>query len=598
MRGHRPALCDLAVESEPSSPWQPGMEPIAGYPLIEPLGSGGFGEVWKCQAPGGLHKAIKFVSNSVESEDDDSAPAKQELQALEHIKSIRHPFLLSVERVEVVNGVLMIVMELADRNLADLLADYQRQEHKGIPRAELLEYMCEAAEALDLINFQHGLQHLDVKPQNLFLVSNHIKVADFGLVNSLTDRNEPTSEKNTPTPHPQPLSPEYRGEGRNWGVTPRYSSPEILQGQISPQSDQYSLAIVYQELLTSLLPFKGKNTRQLLLQHLQAEPDLSPLPPEDRPIVARALAKEPSQRFASCMDFVRALLMGPDSVPPQPANSGELRRTIRIQKKTACDQPRPANGRDTQSATASDQETPTAIPLCQPFSLAGYAYLNFLGQSPLGEMWTVAGPDGVSRIAHHLASFAVERAEQQAQALGKLQALSHPALVPFDVAELGPNRIILVSDISGTTLQDALTGWAKDAKDLIQRLGPLAETLDALAAETKLRHLALHPGNILFEEDKVRLRDIGLVQHLWQGSKGSRLPKTRWSAPELGAGKSSAASDQYSLARLYVDLRSAGLGHRSGGPARQAAKAATLDLSILPGAEAKVLIKALDYNPQ
>ena len=51
---------------------EPDAEPIAGYRLIEPLGSGGFGEVWKCEAPGGLFKAIKFVYGNLNSEDVDA----------------------------------------------------------------------------------------------------------------------------------------------------------------------------------------------------------------------------------------------------------------------------------------------------------------------------------------------------------------------------------------------------------------------------------------------------------------------------------------------------------------------------------------------
>src|SRR5437773_5274708 len=164
---------------------EPNAEPIPGYRLLEPLGSGGFGEVWKCEAPGGLLKAIKFVQGSRSVLDAGSGPAEEELQAIQHVKAIRHPFLLSMERVECIDGELVIVLELADKNLQDLLAEYRADGHTGIPRDELLAYLREAAEALDLMNIHHGLQHLDIKPRNLFLVSNHVKVGDFGLVNSL-----------------------------------------------------------------------------------------------------------------------------------------------------------------------------------------------------------------------------------------------------------------------------------------------------------------------------------------------------------------------------------------------------------------------------
>src|SRR6185369_12462761 len=157
-------------------------EPIPGYRLIEPLGSGGFGEAWKCEAPGGLYKAIKFVYGNLNSLDVDGARADQEKRALDRVKDIRHPFVIQMDRIEVVEGELVIVMELADRNLHDAWEEHVSAGLVGIPRDTLLRYVRDAAEALDHMNEKHNLQHLDIKPRNLFLISDRVKVADFGLV--------------------------------------------------------------------------------------------------------------------------------------------------------------------------------------------------------------------------------------------------------------------------------------------------------------------------------------------------------------------------------------------------------------------------------
>ncbi len=265
---------------------EPDTEPLPGYKLVCPLGTGGFGEVWKCVVPGGIYKAIKFVYGNLNSLDGDSAKAEQEYKALERVKSVRHPFVLSMDRIEVVSGELLIVMELADKSLHDLTEEYQKAGRPGIPRDMLLGFLADAAEGLDHLIEKHNLQHLDVKPKNLFLIADRVKVADFGLVKHLERQSS---------------------SGIMGGITPVYASPETFANKISKHSDQYSLAVVYCELLTGFRPFSGKNIRQLALQHMTEPPDLSMLPEADRPAVAKALAKNPEDRFPTCLAFVRAL---------------------------------------------------------------------------------------------------------------------------------------------------------------------------------------------------------------------------------------------------------------------------------------------------
>lgn len=270
-------------------------ELIPGYVATTRLGAGGYGEVWKVDAPGGLQKAVKIIYGFLTEE-----RATRELKSLENIKLVRHPFLLSLERIEVVDGRLMIVTELADMSLVDRFEQCRKANLPGIPREELLGYLHDAADALDYMLQTHSLQHLDVKPENLLLVSGRTKVADFGLVKEIADKTRSLVGAMTPT----------------------YAAPEVFEGKASRTCDQYSLAIVYQEMLTGVLPFPGRNAAQLAAQHTRNRPQLSALPAADRDVINRALSKRPQDRFPSCrelVDALRAALRAPATpvdVPP------------------------------------------------------------------------------------------------------------------------------------------------------------------------------------------------------------------------------------------------------------------------------------------
>jgi serine/threonine protein kinase len=274
-----PAASPTPVLPTTRAPIAPGGI-VAGYSLQERLGVGGYGEVWRAIGPGGLPKAVKLLFGR-----SDGPQAETEMRSLQKIKDVRHPFILSVERIEVDDDRLVIVTELAEGSLEDRFFKVQEAKKRGIPREELLGYLRDAAEALDFMRESHGLQHLDVKPANLLLQGGRVKVADFGLVKELQQCSASLVS----------------------GFTPLYAAPEVFEGRPSSSSDQYSLAIVYQFLQCGTAPFSGRNPVQLMAQHISGKPDLSPLSPSDRAAVGRALSKTPTARFPSCRAFVEAL---------------------------------------------------------------------------------------------------------------------------------------------------------------------------------------------------------------------------------------------------------------------------------------------------
>jgi hypothetical protein len=250
------------------------------FELLERIGQGQFGEVYRARAPGGVIVAVKRMYRTL---DDESS--QREIKAMETIRELNHPYLLQTHSYQAFEDRLLIVTELAEGSLLDRLKECQENGLAGIPIEELMPFFVEAAEALDYLH-DNKLTHRDIKPANLLHLRGHAKVADFGIARNQTNELDQTTS--------------IHG-------TPMYMPPEVRVGTISVHSDQYSFAMTWYEARTGNPVFPGDNVFEVHKQHMTVTPKLPGVGKAERRVLLKALAKKPDQRFASCTAFVQAL---------------------------------------------------------------------------------------------------------------------------------------------------------------------------------------------------------------------------------------------------------------------------------------------------
>jgi serine/threonine-protein kinase len=266
-------------------PLQTGLEPFPGHRLRRLLGYGSFAEVWEAEAEDGTIHALKFLPAERQ---DDATPC--ELRSLQAIRQLQHPNLLRIDRVWCHLGYIVIAMECADGTLADLHATYRSEVGGPVIPEHACLLLSQAAAALDFLNTRRHqvedksvwIQHCDVKPTNLMVFGGDtVKLADFGLAALMS----------------KPVVP------RRPCGTPEYAAPEVFRGRLTRYSDQYALAVSYCELRGGRLPY-ARPPRTFHPDYFHPPPDLSMLSPQEQPLVARALAASPQERWPSCGEFM------------------------------------------------------------------------------------------------------------------------------------------------------------------------------------------------------------------------------------------------------------------------------------------------------
>jgi serine/threonine protein kinase len=286
---------------------------VGQYRILEELGRGGFGQVYKA-----LHVvmervvAVKVIAPELVEEDRARALFKREVKAA---TQLYHPNIVMAYDANEDEGLLFLVMEFIDG--CDLETLVRRQG--PLPISVACELMRQAGAALQYAH-ERGMVHRDVKPANLLIprppappgTSVAVKVADFGLARLHSSMNGNTL-----------LS---RNEGSFLG-TPDYVSPEqaLDSSAVDIRSDLYSLGCTFYYALAGRKPFRGGTVFETLLKHREEDPEpLEALRPEVpaglAAVVRRLMEKDPAKRFQTPAEVVAelAFLYGPDGAGAAP----------------------------------------------------------------------------------------------------------------------------------------------------------------------------------------------------------------------------------------------------------------------------------------
>jgi serine/threonine-protein kinase len=341
------------------------------FTILEPIGSGGMGKVYKAiQSPLDRVVAVKVLKSTPHLD-----PGFRQRFFLEasHTSKLRHPNTVTViDYGETSDGIFYLAMEYLDGHpLAQILA-----ESGPLHWARCLHIAQQVCRSLREAH-RLGIVHRDLKPSNVMLLTEDgdqdlVKVLDFGLVKSFV-RDAGAQE----------------AEITNPGIflgSPQYMAPEQLRGEADPRSDIYSLGVMLYQMLVGKPPFVADDAIDVMFQHMNdaplplrsVRPDLS-ISEEIEKLVMRCLEKKPVQRPQSMDEVLEAIRRvgfagGQAAQAVSSGDTGSYRRPERVEPP-----PLPPAAEQTLAididVLAPPIEIPPALPQAAPWS--SWAAENF-----------------------------------------------------------------------------------------------------------------------------------------------------------------------------------------------------------------------------
>ncbi|HEX4593795.1 MAG TPA: protein kinase [Bryobacteraceae bacterium] len=283
------------------------MEQIGRYRILDELGRGATGVVYRAQDPAiGRIIAIKTIRLSDFTDETERDRLRERLfREAQSAGILSHPNIVTIYDIAEENGLAYIFMEYVEGPPLEKILNSQEVLGKDVA----LSIFRQTATALDYAH-RKGIVHRDIKPANILIHEGALaKITDFGVAKI--------------------LSQQMTQSGVMMG-TPNYMSPEQVQGHaVDGRADQFSLAVIAYEMLTGEKPFVADHLPSLLYRIVREDPvppqRLNPtLGPQVEVALRKALSKNATERYASCMEFVEALAVACNTNP----NWRPIRRSI------------------------------------------------------------------------------------------------------------------------------------------------------------------------------------------------------------------------------------------------------------------------------
>ncbi len=256
-----------------------GDRPLDGYEIQRGVGRGGFGEVYYAISDGGREVALKYLRENPEVE----------LRGIASCINLKSPHLVSIFDVKQnAAGEYFVIMEyVSGPSLRELLI----AEPHGLGHEKAAYFTREIARGLGYLH-DRGIVHRDLKPGNIFYEDGYVKICDYGLSKYIAVSRHSAQTASVGTVH--------------------YMAPEVGSGNYSRTIDIYALGVVLYEMLLGRVPYEGASMGEVLMKHLTGQPEVAGLPAPFPDVIAKALAKDPNERFQTVNEMVEAIFGAED----------------------------------------------------------------------------------------------------------------------------------------------------------------------------------------------------------------------------------------------------------------------------------------------